>query len=69
MQDAGSRRGVHWGSRRGASAVLSLQHGEGLTQGPLGGHESQVSGGELRAEDGQELSMEAWGKQRLLRRG
>lgn len=41
------------------SVVFSLKSGEGLTQGRLGGHQNQISGREFRAEDGQELSIEA----------
>lgn len=48
------------GPSQPASAVFSLQNREGLAQGLLGGHQNQVSGREFGAEDGQELSMEAW---------
>lgn len=51
------------------SAVFTFQNREGLAQGPLGGHQNQVSGREFRAEDGQELRMEAWEKDRATKKG
>lgn len=63
------RWGLRYALPQAVSAVFSLQNREGLTQRPFGGHQNQVSRREFGAEDGQELSMEAYEKGRATQKG